>query len=240
MLADGEVDEAVKLAERLLQLDKTNRNARLVLGVRALKQKQYQAARQQFAQAVRGPITDLTATLLTAWTHVRRQRRQAARSRRSTSSPAPDWYGIFKDLHAGLILDLAGNRKEAGKRFERAYKLDADRAARRRGLWQLGRRATRKDEALKIYSRLRQGAAAPSADHRGDECAAKAARSCRRWSTTPQAGAAEVLYGLGAALGRREEERASPIAASSICSSRSISSRRTRWRCCRSPISTRR
>ena len=36
--------------------------------MRALKQKQYQVARQQFAQSVRGPITDLTATLLTAWT----------------------------------------------------------------------------------------------------------------------------------------------------------------------------
>ena len=36
----------------------------------------------------------------------------------------PDWYAIFKDLHAGLIHDLAGNKKEAGKRYERAYKLD--------------------------------------------------------------------------------------------------------------------
>ena len=30
--------------------------------------------------------------------------------------------------------------------------------------------------------------------------------SCRRWSTDAQAGAAEVLYGLGAALGRRGGE----------------------------------
>ena len=36
----------------------------------------------------------------------------------------PDWYAIFKDLHAGMIFDLAGNKKEAGKRFEHAYKLD--------------------------------------------------------------------------------------------------------------------
>ena len=36
-----------------------------------------------------------------------------------------DWYGIFKDLHAGLIFDYAGQKQEAGKRFERAYKLDS-------------------------------------------------------------------------------------------------------------------
>src|SRR5581483_7537251 len=37
----------------------------------------------------------------------------------------PDWYNIFKDLHAGMILDLAGNKTEAGKRLEHAYKLDS-------------------------------------------------------------------------------------------------------------------
>ena len=53
---------------------------------------------------------------------------------------------------------------------------------------------------------------------------------------TPQAGAAEVLYGLGAALGRRGGEDS----ASSTCSSRSISRRRIRSRCCRWATSMRR
>ena len=35
VLANGEVEEAVKLAERVLQVDKTDRIARLVVGVRA-------------------------------------------------------------------------------------------------------------------------------------------------------------------------------------------------------------
>src|SRR6266852_2812457 len=67
-LAGGDVEEAVKLADRLVVVDRNNRNAHLVLGVRALKQKQFPAARTQFAQSMRGPITDLTGTLLTAWT----------------------------------------------------------------------------------------------------------------------------------------------------------------------------
>src|SRR5262249_26310136 len=40
LLASGEVDEAVKLAEKIIQTDKTDRIARLVLGVRAIKQRQ--------------------------------------------------------------------------------------------------------------------------------------------------------------------------------------------------------
>ena len=68
VLANGEVDEAAKLAERVLQVDKHDRIARLVLGVRAVKQKQYPVARRELAQSISGPITDLAATLLSAWT----------------------------------------------------------------------------------------------------------------------------------------------------------------------------
>ena len=67
VLTEGDIDEAGRLADRLIQLDRSDRIARLVIGVRALKQKQYAIARQNFAQSVRGPVTDLTATLLSAW-----------------------------------------------------------------------------------------------------------------------------------------------------------------------------
>src|SRR5258708_24702305 len=123
VLAGGEIDEAVKLAERLIAIDKNNRNARLILGVRALKQKQYPAARAQFALAGRDPITNLTATLLSAWSSYGSNDTKGALDTIDKLT-GPDWFGIFKDLHAGLIQDLAGNKKDSGKRFERAYKLD--------------------------------------------------------------------------------------------------------------------
>ena len=76
VLQSGEIDESVRLADRLLQVDKSDRVARLVLGVKAIKQKQYPAARQQLAQSVRGPITDLAAALLTALDLCRPDRKQ--------------------------------------------------------------------------------------------------------------------------------------------------------------------
>ena len=123
VLQNGEIDEAVRLAERLLQVDKSDRVARLVLGVRAIKQKQYPAARQQLAQSVRGPITDLAAALLAAWT-MSAPTKARPRSRPSTSSPGRNPTTCLKDLHAGLILDLSGHRRDALKRLERAYKVD--------------------------------------------------------------------------------------------------------------------
>ena len=66
-LADGDIDEAVKLADRILTMDKANRVARLVVGVRDLKHKKYAAAQLNINQSIRGPITDLVATLLSGW-----------------------------------------------------------------------------------------------------------------------------------------------------------------------------
>jgi tetratricopeptide (TPR) repeat protein len=124
VLSEGDIDEAARLADRLIQLDRADRIARLVIGVRALKQKQYAVARQNFTQSVRGPVTDLTATLLSAWALAGAGDTHAAIETLDKLA-GPDWYAIFKDTHAGLILDIANNKKEAGKRYERAYKADA-------------------------------------------------------------------------------------------------------------------
>ncbi len=204
VLVDGEIDEAARLAERVTQSDRTNRVARLVLGVRALKLKQYAVARQQIAQSVRGPIADLTATLITAWAM------QGAGDTKGAVDnvdrlTGPEWYAIFKDLHAGLILDLAGNKKEAGKRFERVYKLDANalRAVEAYGRW--ASRNLGKDEALKIFGDFDKVLPQhPVVVQAMDEI--KRGEKLGPLIDSPQAGAAEVLFGLGTSLGRQGGE----------------------------------
>ena len=204
VLSEGDIDEADKLAERLVQLDRTDRIARLVIGVRALKQKQYGLARQNFAQSVRGPVTDLTATLLSAWALAGAGETHAAVDTLDKLA-GPDWYGIFKDLHAGLILDVANNKKEAGKRYERAYKADpmAVRTVEAYGRY-LSRNGSKAD-ALKIYQEFDK--AVP--DHPVTTAEMKeitAGEKLPPLADSPQAGAAEALYGLGASIGRRGGE----------------------------------
>src|ERR1700724_3021004 len=102
-LADGDIDEAVKLADRILTIDKSNRVARLVVGVRDLKQKKYAAAQLNLNQSIRGPITDLVATLLSGWASYGAGDTKTAIANIHKLT-GPEWYPIFKDLHAGMIL----------------------------------------------------------------------------------------------------------------------------------------
>ncbi|MCW5689293.1 MAG: tetratricopeptide repeat protein [Pseudolabrys sp.] len=204
VLADGDVDEAIRLAERMIQHDRNDRIARLVLGVRALKQRQFPVARQNLTQSVRGPITDLAGTLLSSWAMV-----GAGDSKGAVDSidklKGAEWYALFKDLHAGLILDIAGNRKESGRRFERAYKLDttALRLVEAYGSW-LSRNGQR-DEAITVFKAF--DSQLPRHPLIVEEMAkVKAGDKLPLLVTGPQAGAAEALYGLGASLGRRGGE----------------------------------
>ncbi len=204
VLTEGDVEQASNLADKLLQIDHTDRIARLVIGVRALKQKQYAVARQNFSESVRGPVTDLTATLLSAWALYGAGDTRAAIDTMDRLT-GPDWYSIFKDLHAGLILDLANNKKDAGKRYERAYKVDptAVRTVEAYGRY-LSRNGS-KDDARKVYQDFDK----VLPNHPLITAEMKAVANGDKLPLlveSAQAGAAEALYGLGASIGRRGGE----------------------------------
>ena len=203
-LVGGNIDEAVKLAEPVASADKSDRVAHLVLGVNALKQAKYPIARRELAQSIRGPITDLTATLLSAWSLTGSGDNKGAVAAIDKLA-GPDWYAIFKDLHAGMILELAGNKAEAGKRFERAYKLDSSalRVVEAYGSWVSRNKSV--PEALAVFEAfdkvLPRHPLVVQAMNK-----LKAGEKLTPLVATAQAGAAEALYGLGASLGRRGGE----------------------------------
>src|SRR6267143_6205285 len=203
-LADGDIDEAVKLADRILTIDKSNRVARLVVGVRDLKQKKYPAAQANINQSIRGPITDLVATLLSGWASYGAGDIKTAVANIDKLT-GPEWYPIFKDLHSGMILELAGKEKDAGVRLERAHKLDDSmlRVA---------------DDYARWLSRNKDAAAATAVYDTFDKKLprhplvleglreTKAGKKLSPLVDSAQAGAAEALYGIGATLTRRGGE----------------------------------
>ena len=204
VLTDGDVEGAGKLADRVLAADRTDRIARLVVGIRELKQKHYAQAQQDFAQSVRGPVTDLTATLLSGWALYGTGDAKAAVDGMDKLS-GPDWYGIFKDLHAAMILDLANNKKEAAKRFERTYKADPTALRTVEAYGRFLSRTAGKDDALKVYQEFDK--ALPDHPLIAQEMKDVAeGQKLPPLVDSPQAGVAEALYGLGASIGRRGGE----------------------------------
>jgi len=203
-LTEGDMEETFRLAERIIQINKNDRDARLVLGVRALKNKQWQSARSNLTQSVRGPVTDLTAALLTAWTQFGAGDSKAA-VETIDRLQGPDWYNIFKDEHAGLILDLANRKKDAARRFERVHKLDASnlRVAESYGSF-LSRQGS-KQQALEVFSAFDKALPRhPLVTHAVKQV--EAGQKLPPMVQNAQAGAAEVLYGIGAVVGRRGGE----------------------------------
>src|SRR3984893_9659339 len=203
-LADGDIDEAVKLADRILTLDKSNRVARLVVGVRDLKAKKYASAQANINQSIRGPITDLVATLLSGWASYGAGDTKTAVANIDKLT-GPEWYPIFKDLHSGMILELAGKEKDAGTRLERAHKLDASmlRVADAYARW-LSRN---KDApaAMAVYEAFDKKLARHPLVQEGLR-ETKAGKKLPPLVDSAQAGAAEALYGIGATLTRRGGE----------------------------------
>jgi len=203
-LTDGDIDGASKLADRLLAIDHSDRIARLVVGIRELKAKHYSLAREDFSQSVRGPVTDLTATLLSSWALQGSGDTRTAIDTMDKLS-GPDWYGIFKDLHAGLILDLAHDTKGAGKRYASAYKADPTALRTVEAYGRYLSRTADKDDALKVY----QDFAKELPNHPVVDEETKQISDGEKLPSivdSPQAGAAEALYGIGASIGRRGGE----------------------------------
>ena len=203
-LIGGDVDEAVKYAERVVQDEKSDMYARLAIGVHALKQSKYAAARRNVAMAVRGPITDLTSTLLAAWSLAGAGDTKGAVATIDKLT-GPDWYGIFKNLHTGMIYDLAGNRKEAGKRYEAAYKLDSSllSVVEAWGGWVSRNKSP--NEALEIFDGFNKVLPRyPLVTDAMDKL--KAGRKLPLTVANAQAGGGEALYGIGSTLGQRGED----------------------------------
>jgi tetratricopeptide (TPR) repeat protein len=207
-LANGNMGDAFQLSERLLTRDPNNSLARLSLAVRAIGDGQYAIARAQLAGGDAGKAHDVTTSLLTAWSYAGlNDERHAIDTLDHIHDTS---FAVFRDYHAGLIADLTGVAPEAQKRLKAAYDAEkntlrlADAYAR-----YLARHGDR-DGAKQIYQDFThvlphhpvvEGAMA-------DLAAGKELEPIVR---TAKDGAAEVLYGLGAAGSRQGDELAALI-----------------------------
>lgn len=204
-LSDGDYVEAFKFAEKMSARDGSNPLAQAALGIRAISQKKYQNARELLGRASggRGRNSDLTVALLTAWTRVGSN--QLDRALEVVDGFSAPELAAYRNFFGGLMAEVAGNQKEAQKRLEVAYRTEpgtlrvADAYARNIS------RNGRIDDAIKVYGEWEsRNSGQPLV--RDQLAELRAGRPLKPLATTVQQGAAEVLYGLGAASNSGREQ----------------------------------
>jgi tetratricopeptide (TPR) repeat protein len=204
VLSAGNVEEAARFAERIVQLDRNHRIARLVLGVRAIKLRQFQVARQNMGQAARGPVGDLTGGILSAWTLFGAGDTDDAIARLDQLT-GPEWFSVFRELHAGLILDAAGRRRDAVRRLEKAYQLDQTALRIVEAYGRALSRAGERDKAMEVFQAFDKVLPRHPliTDAMEDLTAGRTLDPMVRNSA---GGSAEFLYGLGSWMSRQGGE----------------------------------
>jgi tetratricopeptide (TPR) repeat protein len=207
-LSNGDMPQAFSLAERLVRQDAKNGLAHLALGVRAIKQRSFTSARSHLARGGNTRRGDVTAILLTAWSFAavgEYQKAMEAADRLSERN-----FTLFRDYHAGLIADVSKRTQEAGRRLRAAYQGDKNTLRLVDAYARFEARQGRRDEALNILKSFDE--ALPRHPIITDSIERlEAGRSLEPAVSTAIAGAAEVLYGLGAANAREGDELASII-----------------------------
>ncbi|NKB56258.1 MAG: tetratricopeptide repeat protein [Alphaproteobacteria bacterium] len=151
-LAAGQVEPAVALAQRIEKAGGKMTTAALLLGIEAVRAGDFTAARDCFEALPRSGLTAYAAPLAIAWTQVGLGDTDAA-LKALEPLDKKSGFAAMRDLHAGLINDVAG-RPEAAEQSFRAVAPTLHKAPVRvvRAAGSLLERTGRATEAKKLYA----------------------------------------------------------------------------------------
>nr|WP_256515595.1 tetratricopeptide repeat protein [Alsobacter ponti] len=207
LLVEGSYPDAARLAERIVARDQNNALAQLTLGVRDMQAKQFPKVRARLGRSVKNRPVDFTSTLIVAWSWLGSgNAKKALETVDSIKGEAG--LAAFKDYHAGLIAELAGNQAEAGRRLKAAYEAEKRTLRIVDAYGRFLSRQGKPDEAKAVYREfekiLPRHPIVTSALEQLDQ-----GKTLETLVPNAQAGAGEVLFGVGSASNRQGDELAS-------------------------------
>ncbi len=206
LMVEGAYPEAARLAERIVAREPASPLAQLTLAVRDLQAKQYAKARTRLSKGGKNKTADFTSTLLLAWSWVGSNNpKKALETIDGMKGEAA--LAVFRDYHAGLIADIAGNSAEAEKRLKAAYTAESKTLRIVDVYGRFLSRQGRNEEAKRVYRDfekvLPRHPVVTSALAQLDE-----GKTLESAVPNASAGAGEVLYGIGSASNRTGDELA--------------------------------
>ncbi|MEM1287935.1 MAG: tetratricopeptide repeat protein [Pseudomonadota bacterium] len=199
-LADGRMPGALDLATLLVASGDTG-ISRLTNAVEAIRQRSYRVALRELEAYQTDGFGEFVSTLIAAWTlHGAGETKRGLIALDALDGPA--WVELYAAYHAGLIRLAAGEAEAALEDMERAYSTDGGAALRLVQGYAAALLANDlTDEAIEVMEIFR-GAAPSNAMIIADLDAVEKGEPTTLRISTPQQGVAEVLYGLGLAIGQ--------------------------------------
>ncbi|MEI9993549.1 MAG: tetratricopeptide repeat protein [Rhizomicrobium sp.] len=193
----GDIDNAAKLAEKVVVTQPDDRAGRLTLAVRALKHRDYAEARKQIGLSAKGPFAAITVSLIDAWAAAGTGDKAAAIADLGAlrAQGAADALAMF---HLALLADFTGDAKLA----DASYLATLQSGPTPRVVDAYGRfleRNGRAADAAAFYGKIAgDGAMKPIA--LAGLARIKAGRKPQGLITRAEDGAAEALFGVAASL----------------------------------------
>lgn len=197
-LSEGNIAAAEDYATRVLSFNSQHRLARIVLGLRDVRLKRYERAREHFTKAAYTPVGELTSALLTAWTYAA-QGNQAKAFQSLDALDSNDALANFKAFHGALIADYMGAKLRARTLFTKANDQAGSSLRVAQSYGNYLERNGEKDEARKVYQTFLAGAE-QNPLIRAALRDLEAGKKPRPFIATPLQGIGEALFSLASAL----------------------------------------
>lgn len=198
LAAAGDFTRSAATAQRLLEVQPNHELAQLVLGAVALKERRYASALEHLSSMDPTTLLGITGTVLDAWAMFGNGQIDAAEA--EIASIDEQGFAEFLTFHRGLMADLAGEESSALGLLGTAYQSDPMVfrivEAYSRTLANAGQFTEARD-VLESYAA--RGLSHPLLDVVAADVAA--GRRPGKFASSVQEGAAEMLLGLGTAIG---------------------------------------
>jgi tetratricopeptide (TPR) repeat protein len=197
-VTSGQLTEAENLAQDVLNFNSQHRLARMVLGLKDLRNGKTEDARAHFAESAYTPVGELTSSLLAAWSYAVDGSLNAALTELEKLN-SNESFANFKSFHTALIADVLASDVRADAAYKAAY---AEAGTSLRVTQAYGNFLERKGRAKEAQDVYRAFLSGSEGNQLVSEALARAEKGGvpRAFVSNASAGAGEALFSLAAAM----------------------------------------
>lgn len=199
-LANGDVEQAVHYAEQLEKIGLQNFLAQISLGGKEIVDGNYTDADVTLSKGRNGPLAQLSIGISRAWALYGSGKIDEA-VETIDELRGPEWFEVFKATHKAHLLFAAGRNEDALKAVEAAYAIDQGAIRVIDAYARILAANGQMDDAIGVLDQYdAQFRGHPKLDETRQLL--KSSTVVPPMVTDPAEGMSEILYGLGAVIGR--------------------------------------